>query len=175
MAEFGTIVLADGINILAAEDAGETSNFLIPNGTFFFVLLIFLVVLGVIAKWVVPPVGKVLGEREAMLAKTTADNKRAGEQVAAAQADYNEVMAGARGEASAIRDEARTEGRQVVDESKAAASGEVAEKLHSAGEQLEQTAATTSTQLQTSVDGLSSTLANRILGIDGANSSGGSR
>ena len=54
--------------------AGETSNFLIPNGTFFFVLLIFLIVLGVIAKWVVPPVGKVLGEREAMLAKTTADN-----------------------------------------------------------------------------------------------------
>ena len=32
------------------------SNFLIPNGTFFFVLLIFLIVLGVIAKWVVPPI-----------------------------------------------------------------------------------------------------------------------
>ncbi len=67
MGEVGTMVLADGINVLAAEDAGETSNFLIPNGTIFVILLIFLVVLGVIAKWVVPPVSKVLAEREAML------------------------------------------------------------------------------------------------------------
>ena len=49
--------------ILAAEEGG-TSNFLIPNGTFFFVLLIFLIVLGVIAKWVVPPISTVLRERE---------------------------------------------------------------------------------------------------------------
>ena len=68
--------------VLAADegggDGGETSNFLIPNGTFFFVLLIFLIVLGVIAKWVVPPVSKVLAEREAMLAKTAADTKQVG-------------------------------------------------------------------------------------------------
>src|SRR6478672_5557531 len=105
-------------SVLAAEDGGETSNFLIPNGTFFFVLLIFLIVLGVIAKWVVPPVGTVLAAREAMLAKTAADAKQAADQLAAAQADSHEVMAGARGEASAIRDEARTEGRAVVDESR---------------------------------------------------------
>ena len=53
------------------------SNFLLPNGTFFFVLLIFLIVLGVIAKWVVPPISKVLREREAMLHKTAEDNRRA--------------------------------------------------------------------------------------------------
>ena len=95
-------------------------------------LLIFLIVLGVIAKWVVPPVSKVLAEREAMLAKTAADNRKAAEQVAAAQADYDEAMAGARGEASSIRDEARTEGRKVVDEKRAEASGEVADTLQSA-------------------------------------------
>src|SRR3954466_2858803 len=32
--------------ILAAEEGGGQSNFLIPNGTFFFVLIIFLIVLG---------------------------------------------------------------------------------------------------------------------------------
>ena len=53
------------------------SNFLIPNGTFFFVLLIFLIVLGVIAKWVVPPISKVLHEREEMVHKTVEDNRRA--------------------------------------------------------------------------------------------------
>ena len=56
------------VTLLAAEEGG-TQNFLIPNGTFFFVLAIFLIVLGVIGKFVVPPVQKVLGEREAMVAK----------------------------------------------------------------------------------------------------------
>ena len=49
--------------VLAAEEGGGQSNFLIPNGTFFVVLAIFLIVLAVIAKWVVPPVSKVLAER----------------------------------------------------------------------------------------------------------------
>ena len=46
--------------VLAAEGG---NNFLIPDATFFFVLVIFLIVLGVIGKWVVPPILKVLHER----------------------------------------------------------------------------------------------------------------
>ena len=95
--------------------------------------------LGVITKWVVPPISKVLAEREAMLAKTAADNRKSAEQVAAAQADYDEAMAGARTEASSIRDEARAAGRQVIDEKRAEASGEVAETVRAADEQLSAT------------------------------------
>ena len=92
-----------------------------------------------------------------MLAKTAADNKKAAEQVAAAQADYDEAMAGARGEASAIRDEARTEGRQVIDESRAAASGEVADTLQRRGRRsCRSRRRPPPTQLESSVDGLSS-------------------
>ncbi len=110
MGELATTVLTDGINILRParqrkKAAGGQSNFLLPNGTFFAVLIIFLITLGVIWKWVVPPVSKVLAEREAMLAKTAADSRKSAEQVAAAQADYDQAMAGARTEASAIRDE----------------------------------------------------------------------
>ena len=82
MGEVTSTILASAT--LAAEEGGGTSNFLLPNGTFFAVLLIFLIVLGVIAKWVVPPISKVLAEREAMLAKTAADNRKSAEQVAAA-------------------------------------------------------------------------------------------
>jgi F-type H+-transporting ATPase subunit b len=146
--------------LLAAE------NFLLPNGTIFVVLLIFLIVLGVIAKWVVPPVGKVLGEREEMLAKTAADNRKSAEQVAAAQADYDEAMAGARTEASGIRDEARQAGRQVVDEKRAEANGEVADTVRQADEQLSQQGSATRSELESSVDPLSATLASRILGVD---------
>ncbi|TGB36990.1 F0F1 ATP synthase subunit B [Mycolicibacterium peregrinum] len=171
MGELGSTVLADSINILAssqaaAEGGGGQSNFLVPNGTFFAVLIIFLITLAVIAKWVVPPVGKVLAEREAMLAKTAADNRKSAEQVAAAQADYNEAMAGARTQASAIRDEARAAGREVVDAKRAEASSEVAETVRQADEQLAAQGAGVRSGLESSVDGLSKTLASRILGVD---------
>ncbi len=85
------------VTLLAAEEGG-TQNFLVPNGTFFFVLAIFLIVLGVIGKFVVPPVQKVLGEREKMVAKTTEDNRKATELDAAADSDFQKVMAEARTE-----------------------------------------------------------------------------
>src|SRR5258705_13613779 len=113
MGELSATILAAS---QAAEGGGGQSNFLIPNATFFVVLIIFLIVLGVIGKWVVPPISKVLAEREAMLAKTAADGRKSAEQVAAAQADYDKAMAGARADASSIRDEARTAGRQAIDE-----------------------------------------------------------
>jgi F-type H+-transporting ATPase subunit b len=153
-------------SILAAEEGGGQSNFLLPNGTFFAVLLIFLITLGVIWKWVVPPISKVLAEREAMLAKTAADNRKSAEQVAAAQADYDEKMASARGEASAIRDEARTAGRQVVDEKRAEANAETSDTLRDAEQRLSQQGTATQSELYSSVDGLSAQLASKILGID---------
>lgn len=154
------------VSIVAAEEGGGTSNFLLPNGTFFAVLLIFLITLAVIWKWVVPPISKVLAEREAMLAKTAADSRKSAEQVTAAQADYNEAMAGARTEASALRDEARAAGRQVVDSKRAEASGEVAETVRQADEKLSQQGSAAQAELASSVDGLSATLASRILGVD---------
>ncbi len=152
--------------ILAAEEGGGQSNFLVPNGTFFAVLLIFLITLGVIWKWVVPPVGKVLAAREAMLEKTAADNRKSAEQVAAAQADYEEKMANARSEASAIRDQARNAGREVVDAKRSEASAEVAETVRDAEQRLSQQGAATQSELYASVDSLSETLAAKILGVD---------
>jgi F-type H+-transporting ATPase subunit b len=150
----------------AMAEGGGQSNFLIPNATFFVVLIIFLIVLGVISKWVVPPISNVLAEREAMLAKTTADNRKSAEQVEAAQADYDEAMAGARTEASSIRDDARNAGRQVVEEKRAEASGEVAEAVREADAELSDVGSATQSELQSSVDPLSTALASRILGVD---------
>ncbi|MFN6555024.1 F0F1 ATP synthase subunit B [Mycolicibacterium septicum] len=165
MGELSATILAAS-QAAAEEGGGGQSNFLVPNGTFFAVLIIFLITLAVIAKWVVPPVGRVLAEREAMLAKTAADNRKSAEQVAAAQADYDEAMAGARTQASAIRDEARVAGREVVDAKRAEAGTEVAENVRQADEQLAAQSAEVRSDLETSVDGLSQTLASRILGVD---------
>ena len=163
------------VTLLAAEEGG-TSNFLIPNGTFFFVLAIFLIVLGVIGKFVVPPIQKVLGERERMIAQTTAENRRAADQEAAAEADFNAELAAARLEASAIRDAARTEGREAIDDARARANGEVADTLQDANDQLKVQSDAIAPNLRASVDTLSATLASRVLGVSvgGTPSGGGS-
>lgn len=158
--------MADSNVVLLAAEGGGQSNFLIPNGTFFFVLLIFLIVLGVIAKWVVPPISKVLREREAMVQKTIEDNRRAAQLRAAAEADYREVMATARRDATNVREEARAEGRQIVDEARTRANAEVSGLLQQANEELTRQSLAVTTDLQASVETLAANLASRVLGVD---------
>ena len=155
------------VTVLAAAEGGEggTSNFLIPNGTFFFVLAIFLIVLGVIGKFVVPPVTQVLGERERMLAQTAADNRRSAELEKAAEADHNAELVAARSEAAAIRDAARAEGREVVDAEKAQANEAVAGTLAAANAELKAQSDAIAPTLRSSVETLSQTLAGRVLGV----------
>ena len=142
------------------------SNFLVPNGTFFFVLAIFLIVLAVIGTFVVPPVMRVLHEREAMVAKTAADNKKAAEQFEAAKADYEEALSEARVQASSLRDNARAEGRKVVEDARARAEQQVMSTLQMASEQLKRERDAVELDLRANVASMSATLASRILGID---------
>jgi F-type H+-transporting ATPase subunit b len=156
--------------VLAASQGGEggksTSNFLVPNGTFFFVLAIFLIVLAIIGTFVVPPVLKVMRERDAMVAKTAADSKKAAEQFAAAQADYDEALKEARGRASALRDDARAEGRKVVDGARAQAQQDVDVVLRAAAERLKLERDAVELDLRGNVPAMAATLAGRILGVE---------
>jgi F-type H+-transporting ATPase subunit b len=156
------------LNVLAASQAvvGEKQIFLLPNGTFFFELAIFLTVLGIIGTFVVPPILKVLRERDAMVAKTAADNKKSAEQFTAAQADYEEAMKEARIQASSYRDDARAEGRKVVEDARARAEQQVMSSLQQAAEQLKHERDTVEMDLRSNVPAMSATLASRILGVD---------
>jgi F-type H+-transporting ATPase subunit b len=162
MADMTATVLA------ASQAAGEggTSNFLIPNGTFFVVLAIFLTVLGVIWAFVVPPIMKVLNEREDMVTETLADNKKSAEQFAAAQADYEKAMSEARVKASAARDNAREEGRKALEEMRAGAEEQVFLTLQDAAEQLKREGDAIAADLRSRVESMSATLAGRILGVE---------
>jgi len=154
--------------ILAAVQAeeGGQSNFLIPNGTFFFVLAIFLIVLGVIGTWVVPPILKVLRERDAMVHKTQEDTRKSNDQFAAARADYEEALKDARVEASALRDNARAEGRKAIEDARAGAEREVASTLATANDQLKRERDSVEMDLRANVGNMSASLASRILGVE---------
>ena len=151
--------------VLAAASQAE-GNFLMPNGTFFVVLIIFLIVLGVIGKWVVPPVSKALRERDAMVKHTVEDTRAAADQFAAADKDYQAEMAKARGEASKLRDEARAEGRKVLEDMRGRASEQVASTLQQADSELKEQALSIQADLRSSVENLSETLASRVLGVE---------
>lgn len=155
--------------VLAAGEGG-TSNFLIPNGTFFVELVIFLIVLGVIRWFVVPPIMKVLREREDRVTKTIEDDKNSADVLAAAHADYRATMGKARTEASGIREETRAEGRRTLEEMHARASEKAAQALQQASEQLKLRADAFAASLRASVERMSGTLARRILGVDRASS-----
>ena len=156
-----------GATVLASEAESGTTNFLVPNGTFFFILAIFLVVFGVIAKFVVQPVQKVLDERVRLAAQTALDNRRAAEQDAAAESEFKQELTSARSEAGGIRDRSRAEGRQVADELRAVAGAKVAEEVRQASESLEAQKDGLTPTLNASVESLSVALANRIIGVDG--------
>jgi F-type H+-transporting ATPase subunit b len=80
-----------------------SSNFLVPNGTFIVVLIAFIVVLGVIARYVLPRLNKVLTARQ--------DQIR-GELEAADQAKSDAEDADA--ERRQALEEARTQAREIV-------------------------------------------------------------
>lgn len=160
------VAVVSGVIVVASEAEAGSSNFLIPNGTFFFVLAIFLIVFGVIAKFVVQPVQKVLEERDRLVAQTALDNRRAAEEDAAAEAGFKQELLSARSQAGGLRDQARSQGRAVADDLRAEATGEVSDKLREASEDLKVQGESLAPSLDASLDNLSMALANRILGLD---------
>ena len=99
--------------------APGTQNFLIPNGTFIVELVIFLIVLGIISKWILPPLQQVADARRARIraALESAEDARIETQRILAERDraLNEARAQARtmiDEANQGADEARERGRQ---------------------------------------------------------------
>ena len=144
--------------------AAESSNFLVPNATIFVEFGLFLVILFVFSRFIVPPLSKAMSDREQMNRKAAEDRDEATRKLYEANERYQATLADARREAAAIRDEARLEAQQIRDEMKAATDAEVA-RIQAEGErqlalQRDQVVA----QLHGEIGGLSTQLAQRILG-----------
>jgi F-type H+-transporting ATPase subunit b len=97
-----------------AASSGNGGNFLIPNGTFVVELVIFLVVLGIVAKWILPPLKAVTETRQARItvASQKADEARAESQ--SLLAERGRVLAEARAQARSIIDHANQGADQAV-------------------------------------------------------------
>lgn len=153
------------ISVLAAAGGGGGSqNFLIPNATIFAELVIFLIVFGLLWRYVLPPVRRSMDGRQEMVRRQVEESQQAAERLAAADARYREALAEARAEAAQIRDEARAEAQRTRDELRSQAEQEVAEIRRRGEEQLAGQRERAVGDLRPQIGELAVTLAQRVAG-----------
>jgi F-type H+-transporting ATPase subunit b len=112
-----------------------SSNFLVPNATFIAELVAFVLILGIVAKYIVPPVQKMMQERQTIIAKQIDDAEATKVALAEAKAEYQRALAEARTQAGQIRENARAEAQNSIEELKARAQEESA-RIIARGEEL---------------------------------------
>jgi F-type H+-transporting ATPase subunit b len=147
---------------LAAQSGGNI--FLIPNATFFVELVIFLIVLGVVWRYVVPPVKRAMTERQEMVRRQIEESQQARTRLQEAEARYSEALAEARVEAAKIREAARADAQEIKDEMRQQAEQEVARIRQRGEEQLATQREQVVRELRSELGELAVTLAGRIVG-----------
>jgi F-type H+-transporting ATPase subunit b len=140
-----------------------SSNFLLPNATFFAELLAFLIILWVIWHYIVPPVSKAMTERQNVIAKQMADAEEAKAQLTEAQAAYQNALTEARAEAARIRESARAEAQRTIDELRTQAQEESARIVARGDEQLASQRAAIVRELRAEIGTLAVELSEKIV------------
>ncbi|MGO9027661.1 MAG: F0F1 ATP synthase subunit B [Acidimicrobiales bacterium] len=90
-----------------------SSNFLVPNGTFIVVLIAFILVLAVIARYVLPPLNKVLTERQDQIRGEMEAADKAKSDAEDADAERRRALDAARQQARDIVSQASTAADQM--------------------------------------------------------------
>ncbi len=99
-----------------------TSNFLLPNATFFAELFAFLFVLGVLAKWVLPPLKAAMEKRQAEIKESIENAQHLKEDAQAleeklkreieeAKAESRRIVSSANAQAAQLKEEGRERGQ----------------------------------------------------------------
>jgi F-type H+-transporting ATPase subunit b len=141
-----------------------TNNFLIPTGTFIAELIIFLVILAVIGKYVVPFVNLKLAERQEAIRLEFKELEDARAKLEATEAEYRDLIASARADAARQREEAREEGAQILADLRAQAQVESERIKQAAHQQIEAERSRTVEALRAEVGTLAVELAGRVVG-----------
>jgi F-type H+-transporting ATPase subunit b len=150
--------------IAAAEGGEEAPNFLLPNATFLAELAIFLILVFILAKWVIPPINKAMTTRQELIKAQFEEAAKARAEAQASQEAHQAELAAARAEASRIREEAREQGAQIVAQHREQAQVEADRVTANAQAQIDVERAQTLAQLKAEVGTIATTLAGRIVG-----------
>ncbi len=104
----------------APHAATTASIFLVPNGTFFAELVLFIVVLGVVAKFILPPLRGAMDERARVVRAAMQASDEGEAEADRLVAQRREVLERARAEARALVEQAGTAAAELYEAARAA-------------------------------------------------------
>lgn len=139
-------------------------NFLVPNATFIAEVVAFAIIIWFLAKYVIPPINKAMGDRQEAIRHQFAELDEARADARKAEADYKEQLNNAKHEAARIREEAREQGAQIVADARGKAQVEADRIIEHAHTQIEADRKAAFASLRRDVGSLATTLAGRIVG-----------
>jgi F-type H+-transporting ATPase subunit b len=96
-----------------------SSNFIVPNATFIVELIIFVVVLGIVAKFILPPIQKVMKDRDDLVRREQDSADSARKEAARLEAERLQTLADARARARNILQEASRQADDLVQDARA--------------------------------------------------------
>ena len=147
----------------AAETA--STNPLLPSWPEFIIgTILFLLVFGALAKFLLPRAQQTLAQRTEMIEGGLARSEEAQAEAKQLLDQYREQLAEARHEAARLREEAREQGAQIIAEMREQAQAEARRITESAQAQIEAERQQALTSLRTEVGTLATELASRIVG-----------
>lgn len=139
-------------------------NFLVPNATFIAELVAFLLILFVLWRYIVPPIQKVMQDRQRLIAKQVEDSEKAQQRLDEAEQAYQRALTEARTEAAQIRENARAEAQRVVEDLRAKAMEEQGRIIARGDEHLERQRASIVRELRAEIGTLAVELSEKIVG-----------
>ncbi|HTV11777.1 MAG TPA: F0F1 ATP synthase subunit B [Acidimicrobiales bacterium] len=141
-----------------------SSNFLVPNATFIVELAIFLLVLWILARYVLPPLNRVMGARQQAIERAIEEADDAKKRALEVEEQQRKALEEARQEARAMRDEAAKLGDQLRQELQKRGEDEYQRLVTLASADIEASARKAAEQLRTEVAELVMTVVERVLG-----------
>jgi F-type H+-transporting ATPase subunit b len=141
-----------------------SSNFLVPNATFIVELVAFLIVVFILARYILPPINKIMDERQATIRQALADAEEAKRKAAEAEEAYKREIAEARAQARAVVDEANKLAEQFRTQKRAQADQEYEQRLARAEEDINARARQAAEELRRHVAELAIVVAERVVG-----------
>jgi F-type H+-transporting ATPase subunit b len=139
------------------------SNFLVPNGTFFFEVICFAIILWVLTKYAVPQITVRIEQRQESIRQQFEDAESAKARLEAAEKEYTEALAETRRDASRLREQAQAERAEIVEEARTEARAQVQEMLAAADERLTTERQQAILSLRNEIGELAMTLSERIV------------
>jgi F-type H+-transporting ATPase subunit b len=141
-----------------------TSNFLVPNWTFVIELVIFLLVLAILAKYILPPVNRAMEARQKQIEQNIGDAEEAKQRARQLQEQQQQTLEQGRAEARALKDEAAKIGEQLREELRKQGEEEYRRLVERATVDIDASARRAAEELRAQVAGLVMVVAERVLG-----------